>query len=132
MVLFFWRKMMTINPTHKSFSELLSQRFQDAWQKGHGGNPDEAHILIGDKSIALILPGAMVKAETALFNKSSNTRVLDQYLRSVLEMVAEDLSSLIEDYFGREVKQVIPLIDLKAGWITAFYRFHDQAEDQHE
>jgi hypothetical protein len=123
---------MKKNTAHESFSKVLSHRFLEAWQTGHGGNPDEAHILIGDSSLALTIPGAMVKAETALFNKSQNTRVLDQYLRSVLEMVAEDLIPLIEDYFGREIKQVIPLIDLKAGWITAFYRFTDQAIDQYD
>ena len=123
---------MKINTTHESFSKMLSQRFLEAWQTDHGGNPDEAHILISEKSIALTIPGAMVKAETALFNRSSNTRMLDQYLRSVLEMVAEDLRSLIEDYFGREIKQITPLIDLKAGWITAFYRFSSKIEDQPE
>jgi uncharacterized protein YbcI len=123
---------MKTDTTHENFSKVLSQRFLEAWQIGHGGNPDEAHILIGDKSIALTIPGAMVKAEIALFNKSSNTRMLDQYLRSVLEMVAEGQRSLIEDYFGREIKQVTPLIDLKAGWITVFYRFNDKTEDQND
>jgi hypothetical protein len=124
--------MMKTNTTHENFTKVLSQRFLEAWQTGHGGNPGEAHILIGEKSVALTIPGAMVKAETALFNKSSNTRMLDQYLRSVLEMVAEDLRSLIEDHFDREIKQITPLIDLKAGWITAFYRFSEMPEDQSE
>ncbi len=117
------------NTDHTSFSKELSQRFLEAWQAGHGGNPDEVHILIGDNSIALTIPRAMVQAEKVLFNNTTNTRVLDQYLRSVLEMIAEDLSSTIEDYSGREVMQVVPLIDLKAGWITAFYRFKDQEKD---
>ena len=120
---------MNGNTEHTSFSKKLSQHFLEAWQAGHGGNPDEVHILMGDNSIALAIPKAMVQAETVLFNNTTNTRVLDQYLRSVLEMIAEDLSSTIEDYSGREVMQVIPLIDLKAGWITAFYRFTDQAKD---
>lgn len=117
---------MIVDKARISFTKELSQRFLEAWQAGHGGNPDEVHILMGDNSIALAIPRAMVKAETVLFNNTTNTRVLDQYIRSVLEMIAEDLSSTIEDYFGREVMQVIPLIDLKAGWITAFYRFKDQ------
>lgn len=120
---------MTQNTITKRFSEELSQRVREAWQVGHGGNPEEVHILIGENSIALAIPKAMVQAETVLFNNTTNTRVLDQYLRSVLEMIAEDLSSTIEDYSGREVKQVIPLIDLKAGWITAFYRFKDQVKE---
>ena len=120
---------MNVNETTTRFSKELSQRFLDAWKVGHGGDPDEVHVLVGDNSIALTIPRAMVKAETVLFNNTTNTRVLDQYLRSVLEMIAEDLSSTIEDYSGREVMQVIPLIDLKAGWITAFYRFKDQVKD---
>ena len=123
---------MTLNENATRFSKELSQLFLEAWQTGHGGNPDEVHILLGDNSIALAIPRAMVQAETVLFNNTTNTRVLDQYLRSVLEMIAENLSPTIEDYFGREVMQIIPLIDLKAGWITAFYRFKGQTEDQHD
>lgn len=120
---------MIENTDHTNFSKKLSQRFLEAWQAGHGGNPDEVHILMGDNSIALAIPRAMVQAEKVLFNNTTNTRVLDQYLRSVLEMIAEDMSSTIEDYSGREVMQVIPLIDLKAGWITAFYRFKNRVKE---
>ena len=123
---------MNGNTEHTSFSKKLSQHFLEAWQAGHGGNPDEVHILMGDNSIALAIPKAMVQAETVLFNNTTNTRVLDQYLRSVLEMIAEDLISTIEDYTGREVMQLVPLIDLKAGWITAFYRFKDQVRDKND
>jgi len=123
---------MILNPEHTSFSKELSQRFLDAWQAGHGGNPDEVHILRGDNSIALAIPRAMVQAEKVLFNNTTNTRMLDQYLRSVLEMIADDLSSTIEDYYGREIMQVIPLIDLKAGWIAAFYQFNDNAAQQND
>lgn len=123
---------MNINTTNTNFSKELSQRFLEAWKVGHGGDPDEVHVLVGDNSIALTIPRAMVKAETVLFNHTTNTRVLGQYLRGVLEMIAEDMSSIVEDFSGREVKQIIPLIDLKAGWITAFYRFKEQAQDQHD
>lgn len=123
---------MTVYSAHSSSSKELSQRFLEAWQAGHGGNPEQVHILRGDNSIALAMPRALVQAETVLFNNTTNTRMLDQYLRSVLEMIAEDLSSAIEDYCGREVMQVIPLIDLKAGWITVLYRFKNQEKDQHD
>jgi uncharacterized protein YbcI len=121
---------MVKNTDTTNFSDELSQHVLEAWRVGHGGNPDEVHILIGDNSIALTIPKAMVQAEKVLFNNTTNTQVLDQYIRSVLEMIAEDLKPLIEGYTGREVQQVIPLLDLKAGWITAFYRFKDKAEDK--
>jgi hypothetical protein len=122
---------MSENTIHKSISKKLGQLFLEAWQASHGGNPDEIHTLMGDNSIAFIVSKAMVQAEIALYQKTTN-RVLDQYLRSVLEMIAEDLIAPIEDYSGRQIQQVIPLIDLKAGWITAFYRFKDQVEYQHD
>jgi len=111
-------------------SDELRKRVLEAWQVGHGGNPDHVHILGGENSIALVLPKAMVQAEMVLFKNTSNTRALDQYLRSVLEMIAEDLSPIIEDCSGREILTIVPLIDLKAGWITAFYQFREKEADQ--
>jgi uncharacterized protein YbcI len=113
-------------------SDELRNRVRDAWQTGHGGSPEDVHILVSDSSIALILPKAMVQAEIVLLNNTSSTRILDQYVRSMLEMIAEDLSPLIEDYSGREIKEIVPLIDLKAGWMTAFYKFKDLAEDDQD
>jgi hypothetical protein len=118
--------------TTKTLSVKLKDRVLEAWQVGHGGNPDEVHILVSENSIALILPKAMVQAEIVLFNNTSNIKALDKYVRSMLEMIAEDLSPFVEDYSGREIEEIVPLIDLKAGWITAFYKFKERAKDSQE
>jgi hypothetical protein len=123
---------MTTKVTDKKLTEKLSEIVLDAWQTGHGGNPEEVHLVTSDDSLALMIPKAMYQAEIVLFkNTVTNTRVLDQYLRSLLETIAEDLKPLIEEYSAKTVQQIVPLIDLKAGWIIAFYRFHEREGKSH-
>jgi hypothetical protein len=122
---------MMSNLVDKTLTEKLSEIFLEAWQTGHGGSPEEVHLVAGVDSLALIIPKAMYEAEIVLFkNTTTNTRILDQYLRSLLEAIADDLRPMVEEYTGRKIKRIVPLIDLKAGWITAFYRFKEQTGDQ--
>jgi len=97
----------------------------DAWQTGHGGDPEHIHFLQGENLISLMIPRAFYQAEKKLFNSSnatSSTRILNQYIRTLLETVADEAIPLIEKYSNRPVTNVIPLIDLEAGWITALYQ----------
>jgi hypothetical protein len=97
----------------------------DAWQTGHGGDPEHIHFLQGENLISLMIPRAFYQAEKKLFNSAnatSSTRILNQYIRTLLETVADEAVPLIEKYSSRRVTNVIPLIDLEAGWITALYK----------
>ena len=96
----------------------------DAWQTGHGGDPEHIHFLQGENLISLMIPRAFYQAEKKLFNSAnatSSTRILNQYIRTLLETVADEAVPLIEKYSRRRVANVIPLIDLEAGWITALF-----------
>lgn len=109
----------------------------DAWQTGHGGDPDQIHFLQGENVISLMIPRAFYQAEKKLFNSAnatSSTRILNQYIRTLLESVAEEAIPLIEKYSNRSVTKIIPLIDLEAGWITALYKLGSPEilrEDKH-
>lgn len=112
----------------KSYSispDEIKQFLLDAWQTGHGGDPEHIHFLQGENVISLMIPRAFYQAEKNLFNSAnatSSTRILNQYIRTLLETVADEAIPLIEKYSSRPVIKVIPLIDLEAGWITALYK----------
>ena len=104
--------------------EELKERVIAAWQAGHGGSAEEVYLLSAENSIAVIIPKAMYQAEIVLFKNTTNsTKILDQYLRSMLEIISDELEPDIEAYAGRPIMEMIPLIDLKAGYITALYTF---------
>ena len=109
----------------------------DAWQTGHGGDPEHIHFLQGENVISLMIPRAFYQAEKNLFNNgnaTSSTRILNQYIRTLLETVADEAIPLIEKYSNRTVTKIIPLIDLEAGWITALYKLGSTEkfrEDKH-
>lgn len=104
-------------------SERITEIILNAWQEGHGGSADRAHVFQGDEGIVLLIPKALYQAELNLLRSySSGTQVLNRYLRSLLESVAAEVSLKIEDSTERVITETIPLVDLHAGWAIIFYR----------
>lgn len=115
---------MNVKTIKNQREHKLRERVLEAWKTGHGGTAEQVHLLTDQNNLALIIPKAMYKAEIVLFkNSTHSTQILDQYLRSLLETISDELQSEIEGYMGKEIKEMVPLIDLKAGYITAFYHF---------
>ena len=117
---------MNMQNTDSGLPSRIKQQILEAWQTGHGGSPDQVHLLQGEDGMALIIPKALYQAEMDLVKRESSGgggRVLNQYLRTLLHTVATDFSPMIEEIRQQKVAEVIPLIDLRAGWAIAFYRF---------
>jgi hypothetical protein len=114
---------MTVKIQKTNPAQNLRQHVIDAWQTGHGGTADQVHTMIGEDGLVIIIPKALYQAEVVLFRNAQNSaKILDQYLRTLLESISEDLLPAVEDYTGRHVHEIVPLVDLKAGWMTIFYR----------
>lgn len=117
---------MNMQESEKNLPSRIKQQILEAWEAGHGGTPDQVHLLQGDDGMALIIPKALYQAEIDLVKRESSGgggRVLNQYLRTLLHTVATDFSPMIEEISQQKVEDVVPLIDLRAGWAIAFYRF---------
>ncbi|MBN2502149.1 MAG: hypothetical protein JXB38_15300 [Anaerolineales bacterium] len=115
---------MTIKSLETSLAERIKRHILTAWQDGHGGSAEQIHLLLGEEGLVLLIPKALYKAEVALTRDSTNgIRVLDRYLRTLLSAVADEYVPLIEECTQQVVEDAIPLVDLRAGWITIFYRF---------
>ena len=95
-----------------------------AWQVGHGGSAEQAFIFQGEQGIVLMIPKALYQAELNLLRVySSGSKLLDRYLRSLLETVATEVSLEIEQRLDQTIDEAIPLVDMSAGWAIIFYRF---------
>ncbi|MEJ2510429.1 MAG: hypothetical protein P8Y72_02415 [Anaerolineales bacterium] len=107
-----------------SFSEKIKAGILTAWQEGHGGHAEKAHLLQGDDGIALLIPEALYQAEIELSRDTiRGSHLLEEYLRTLVDSISSELIPLIENFAGQEVAEIIPLIDIRAGWMIAFYRF---------
>lgn len=111
-----------------NFEDALSDKIRhdivSAWQEGHGGSADQAHLFQGEEGLVLLIPKALYQAELDLYsNSAGGGRVLNQYLRTLLHTVASDFIPMLEKNTKQTIEEVIPLIDLRAGWAIAFYRF---------
>jgi hypothetical protein len=107
-----------------NISEKVKQNFVSAWLEGHGGTANNVHLLYGDDGLVLLIPEALYQAEMNLSRNSENgAELLDQYLHSLLSTVASELIPMLEKNTDRTIAEVIPLVDLRAGWAIAFYRF---------
>ena len=72
--------------------EHLAGAILNAWQEGHGGSAETAHIFQGHDGIVLMIPKALYQAELNLLRSYSNgASLLDRYLRSILETVADEI-----------------------------------------
>ncbi|MBN2044231.1 MAG: hypothetical protein JW757_04350 [Anaerolineales bacterium] len=106
-----------------TLSDKIMQEILKAWQDGHGGSAEEVLLFQGAQGLILLIPQALYQAELDLYKNSlGGGRVLNKYLRTLLHTVASEFLPLSEEITGNEVDEVIPLIDLKAGWAMAFYR----------
>lgn len=117
---------MNTQNTETNLPSRIKQQILKAWEAGHGGTPDQVHLLQGEDGMALIIPKALYQAEIDLVKRESSGgggRVLNQYLRTLLHTVATDFSPMIEEISQQKVAEIVPLIDLRAGWAIAFYRF---------
>jgi hypothetical protein len=104
--------------------EHLTDAILSAWQEGHGGSAEKAHIFRGEDGIVLMIPKALYEAELNLLRYYSNgAKLLDRYLRSLLETVADDIAVEIQESTQQKLGEAIPLVDLTAGWAIIFYTF---------
>lgn len=107
-----------------AISEKIKKDIVSAWQEGHGGTADQAYLFQNDEGLVLLIPKALYQAEVELYsNSTGGGRVLNQYLRTLLHTVASELVPMLEENTNQTIDEVIPLVDLRAGWAIAFYRF---------
>jgi hypothetical protein len=105
-------------------SNKLKNEVLSAWHESHGGNASQVNLFIGDEGILLLIPKAFYQAELDLHRTTTGgNRVLNQYLRTLLATVAADFIPKIEALCDKSVDEVIPLIDLREGYVIAFYKF---------
>lgn len=104
--------------------EKIKQEILAAWKEGHGGSAEKVHLLQGEDGLVLLIPKALYQAELDLHRTATGGgKVLNQYLRTLLHTVASDFIPMVEEITGNEVDNLVPLIDLRAGWALAFYQF---------
>lgn len=105
-------------------SEKIKHDILAAWHEGHGGSAEQVHLFQGEEGLVLLIPKALYQAELDLHRTSTGGgRVLNQYLRTLLHTVASDFFPMVEEITERKIDDVVPLIDLRAGYAIAFYRF---------
>jgi hypothetical protein len=105
-------------------TQKIKQDILTAWQEGHGGSAEQVHLYQGEEGLVLLIPKALYQAELELNRTSTGGgRVLNQYLRTLLHTVASDFIPMMEEIAGKSIREVVPLIDLRAGWAIALYRF---------
>ena len=103
-------------------SEKLKREILAAWKEGHGGSSEQVYLTKGEDGMVLLIPKALYQAELDLNRTATGgSRVLYQYLRTLLYNVASEFIPLIEEIIEKEIEDVTPLVDLKAGWAIIFY-----------
>ena len=107
-----------------NLGERLKNDLLIAWKNGHGGSPETVHLLHGEEGLVMMIPKGLLEAELALSRKAgASSRLIHNYLRELLQLVTMDLVGPVEEFTQRRVEEVVPLIDLRAGWVLAFFRF---------
>jgi Flp pilus assembly CpaF family ATPase len=115
---------MTAQTVQTSMAERIKNDLLQAWQVGHGGGAEKAHLLQGEDGLALMIPKGLLQAEIELSRKAgAGTRVIHNYVRELLHLVSSELIDLVEEFAQRRIDEVVPLVDLRAGWVIAFFRF---------
>jgi hypothetical protein len=107
----------------KPTPEKIKQDILQAWQEGHGGDAENVQLFYGEEGVVMLIPKAMYAAELTLDRASSaGGKIVDQYVRTLLHTVAGEISPKIKELTGVTIDEIIPLIDLRAGWAIALFR----------
>lgn len=115
---------MSLTTLEANLKEKIKHHLLHSWQTGHGGEADKVHLLLGDEGLALMIPKALYKAEITLTHSTNgSTLILNQYLRTLLDTISMELMEMVEEYTQKSIAEIIPLVDLRAGWMIAFFRF---------
>lgn len=122
---------MATQKIETTMAERIKGNLLQAWQAGHGGDPEKAHMLQSEEGLALMIPKGLLQAELDISRQAgAGTRVIHNYVRELLHLVSSDLIELVEEFSQRRVDEVVPLVDLRAGWVIAFFRFKMETEKQ--
>jgi len=114
---------MSARKIEPSTSERIKQEILSAWKEGHGGHSERVFLTKGEDGLVLLIPKALYQAELDLHRTATGGgKVLNQYLRTLLHSVASEFIPMIEENVKQKIDDVIPLIDLRAGWAIIFYR----------
>jgi hypothetical protein len=120
---------MVMQTVKSNLGERLKNDLLKAWRNGHGGSPEVVHLFHGEEGLVMMIPKGLLEAEIALSRKAGgSTRLIHNYLRELLHVVTMDLVELVEEFTQKRVEDVVPLIDLRAGWVTAFFRYQGSGE----
>ena len=104
--------------------ERIKNSILSAWQEGHGGSATLVHLFEGQEGLVVMIPKALYQAELDLHsNKAGGGKVLNQYLRTLLQTVAAGFIPMVEETTSRQIGEIVPLFDLRAGWAIIFYRY---------
>jgi hypothetical protein len=115
---------MVATNIENSVSDKVKQDILAAWKEGHGGSAERVHLLQGEEGLVLLIPKALYQAELDLHRTATGGgKVLNQYLRTLLHTVASEFIPMVEEITEQKIDDIVPLIDLRAGWALAFYRF---------
>lgn len=115
---------MAVQEGQMQLGERLKDNLLKAWQVGHGGGAETVHLLQGEDGLALVIPKGLLQAEIEVTRKAgAGSRLIHNYVRELLQLVSTDLVEQVEAFTQKRIEQVIPLVDLRAGWIMAFFRF---------
>jgi hypothetical protein len=124
LAILFKERIMAPQAVQTSMAERIKNDLLQAWQIGHGGGAEKAHLLLGEDGLALMIPKGLLQAEIELSRKAgAGTRVIHNYVRELLHLVSSELIDLVEEFAQRRIDEVVPLVDLRAGWVIAFFRF---------
>lgn len=105
-------------------SKKIKQEILDAWHEGHGGSAEQINLFYGDEGIILLIPKAFYQAELDLHRATTGgKRVLNQYLHTLLSTVASEYISKFEALTQKDIKEVVPLIDLREGYVIVYYKY---------
>lgn len=119
---------MTMQALQPNLRERLKDDLLKAWRTGHGGAADTVHLLQGEEGLALMIPKGLLQAEIELSRKAGGGRLIQNYIRELLLLISNEMIPSVEEFTGRRVQVVDPLVDLRAGWIISFFRFKEPVD----
>jgi uncharacterized protein YbcI len=110
------------------FDDLLelAHTLSEEWTRAHGDPRGTASALVGPDRFAVLLEGALNRAELVLAEQSAGRALLQQYTERLLAQVIEKLTGRVEYVMGRRVLSTGVNLDPRAGWIMCFFKLGEQ------
>ena len=116
-------------PELAASSDQLAEFFLASWTQANGASESRVEVLAGQDRFVILIEGAFTKAERALAEGHSAEQTLRQYLKGLMDIIAEQAVPYLDGMIGRKARALGTDVNFEGGWVLWYFSLETSANN---